>query len=220
MFNLITILSRFFFDYFFFLLLFLSGLSIFKMNVPNLRIKLIKYHYILSQILWGKKHMKKELYEAYLRGDSSNFVESEESYYHHQYLRILIILPFEVIITIMIIMFLNNIGIKSFIVYFVIIMIFLLFFNIILITTIEKEKDKFQIRNEQFHDPKNKREKWIDLKRINEIQYLSRIPEHQIIYYDNSENKVELINLNKKDTSKLLEIFKTKNIKIEKKGIF
>ena len=67
--------------------------------------------------------------------------------------------------------------------------------------------------------PKNVKEQWIDLTRINKIEYLSRVPfGYLTIYYDKNMKKVELDSLSDKDISKLIEIFKSKELRIEKKG--
>ena len=52
--------------------------------------------------------MKKELYEAYLRGDSSNFVESEESYRRRKYSSLSILIIIGIFIFLMLIFYFSD----------------------------------------------------------------------------------------------------------------
>ena len=52
--------------------------------------------------------MKKELFEAYQRGSSSNFLESEESYFRRKYTLIIIAIFFEILVIVQLIYFFSQ----------------------------------------------------------------------------------------------------------------
>jgi len=77
------------------------------------------------------------------------------------------------------------------------------------------QTEKYQIKNNKFLTWENNKEKWIEISKINKIQYyVNRFSVEIILYYNNLEDKFYFTNIPINEAKRILKIFKLYKIKI------